>query len=82
MRENTVNIILAILMEKYFYGYETMITIIDRGKRLISIKDATIYTAFKPMEEDKWFESYWGNEQSDERRKYHRITQKLGQYIF
>lgn len=74
LRGNTETIILAILMEKDSYGYEIMKTIIERGKGLIDIKDATIYTAFKRMEKDKWIESYWGNEESGARRKYYKIT--------
>ncbi|MDD2496219.1 MAG: PadR family transcriptional regulator [Tissierellia bacterium] len=74
LRGNTETIILAILTEKDSYGYEIMKTIIERGKGLVDIKDATIYTAFKRMEKDKLIESYWGNEESGARRKYYRIT--------
>jgi PadR family transcriptional regulator PadR len=74
LRGNTETIILAILMENDSYGYEIMKTIIERGKGLIDIKDATVYTAFKRMEKDKLITSYWGNEESGARRKYYRIT--------
>ncbi len=74
LRGNTETIILAILTEKDSYGYEIMKTIIDRGKGLLDIKDATVYTAFKRMEKDKLIISYWGDEESGARRKYYRIT--------
>lgn len=76
LRGNTETIILAILMKKDSYGYEIMKTIIEHGKGLFSIKDATVYTAFKRMEKDELITSYWGNEDDGARRKYYRITQK------
>ena len=74
LRGNTETIILAILMENDSYGYEIMKTIIERGKGLIDIKDATVYTAFKRMEKDKLITSYWGTEESGARRKYFRMS--------
>ena len=43
---------------------------------MFSIKDATIYTAFKRMEKDRLISSYWGNEDGGARRKYYSITQE------
>lgn len=74
LRGNTETIILAILMKQDSYGYEIMKTIIEGGKGLFSIKDATVYTAFKRMEKDKLITSYWGDEDGSARRKYYRIT--------
>jgi DNA-binding PadR family transcriptional regulator len=76
LRGNTETIILAILIKKDSYGYEIMKTIIEGGKGLFSIKDATVYTAFKRMEKDKLITSYWGDEDGSARRKYYRITPK------
>lgn len=76
LRGNTETIILAILMQKDSYGYEMMKTIIDGGQGLFSIKDATVYTAFKRMEKDKLITSYWGDEDGGARRKYYSITPK------
>ncbi|HHZ14397.1 MAG: PadR family transcriptional regulator [Caldicoprobacterales bacterium] len=76
LRGNTETIILAILSKKDSYGYEIMKTIIDGGEGLFSIKDATIYTAFKRMEKDRLISSYWGNEDGGARRKYYSITQE------
>lgn len=76
LRGNTETIILAILIEKDSYGYEIMKTILERGEGLFSIKDATVYTAFKRMEKDKLITSYWGDGDGGARRKYYRITQK------
>lgn len=76
LRGNTETIILAILIEKDSYGYEIMKTIMEVGEGLFSIKDATIYTAFKRMEKDRLISSYWGNEDGGARRKYYKITKE------
>lgn len=76
LRGNTETIILAILKNNDSYGYEIMKTIIERGKGLINIKDATIYTAFKRMEKEELISTYWGDEDGGPRRKYYAITQK------
>ena len=76
LRGNTETIILAILKKKDSYGYEIMKTIIEGGKGLFSIKDATVYTAFKRMEKEQLITSYWGDEDGSARRKYYRITDK------
>jgi len=81
LRGNTETIILAILNKKDSYGYEIMKTIIEGGKGLFTIKDATVYTAFKRMEKNQLISSYWGNEDGGARRKYYTITDK-GQEVY
>lgn len=76
LRGNTETIILAILNKGDSYGYEIMKTIIEGGKGLFTIKDATVYTAFKRMEKEQLISSYWGDEEGGARRKYYRITEK------
>lgn len=53
-----------------------MKTIIEGGKGLFTIKDATVYTAFKRMEKEQLITSYWGDEEEGARRKYYQITEK------
>jgi PadR family transcriptional regulator PadR len=76
LRGNTETIILAILNKGDSYGYEIMKTIIEGGKGLFTIKDATVYTAFKRMEKEQLITSYWGDEEEGARRKYYQITEK------
>lgn len=76
LRGNTETIILAILNKGDSYGYEIMKTIIEGGKGLFTIKDATVYTAFKRMEKDELISSYWGDEDGGARRKYYKVTEK------
>lgn len=74
LRGHTETIILRILNESDNYGYEITKRIIDCGKGLIDVKDATIYTAFKRMEDDGYIETYWGDGANGARRKYYKIT--------
>lgn len=76
LRGHTETIILRILSEGDNYGYEITKRIIDGGKGLVDIKDATIYTAFKRMESDGYIETYWGDGAGGARRKYYRITER------
>lgn len=76
LRGHTDTIILRILSEGDSYGYEVGKKIIDAGEGLIDIKDATVYVAFKRMEEEGLITTYWGDEVGGARRKYYKITQK------
>lgn len=76
LRGHTETIILRILSEGDSYGYEISKTIIDGGEGIIDVKDATIYTAFKRMEEDGLLITYWGDGVGGARRRYYRITEK------
>lgn len=75
LRGHTETIILRILYEGDSYGYEITKRIVDGGRGKIDIKDATIYTAFKRMEDDGYIETYWGDGAGGARRKYYRITE-------
>lgn len=76
LRGHTETIILRILSEGDSYGYEISKTIIDGGEGIIDVKDATIYTAFKRMEEEGLLTTYWGDGVGGARRRYYRITDK------
>ena len=76
LRGHTETIILRILSEGDSYGYEISKSIIDSGEGVIDVKDATIYTAFKRMEEDGLLETYWGDGIGGARRRYYRITER------
>lgn len=76
LRGHTDTIILRILSEGDSYGYEVAKRIIEDGEGYIDIKDATIYIAFKRMEENGLITTYWGEGVEGARRKYYKITQK------
>ena len=74
IRGHTETIILAQLLGRDSYGYE-----INKAVRTISadryeLKEATLYTVFRRLEENGWIFSYWGSEATGARRRYYRIT--------
>ena len=74
IRGHTDTIILAHVMKKDSYGYEInkSIGVLSDGR--YELKEATLYTAFKRLEDMGCIASYWGDENSGERRKYYKIT--------
>ena len=71
LRGNTETIILSLLAEGDNYGYELNNQIVLRSGGLLELKEATLYTAFKRLEQQGAITSYWGDETSGARRKYY-----------
>ena len=74
IRGHTDTIILSHLMKKDSYGYEINKSIGELSNGRYELKEATLYTAFKRLEDAGWIASYWGDENSGARRKYYKIT--------
>lgn len=74
IRGHTDTIILALLREKDSYGYEINKTIVETSGGRYELKEATLYTAFKRLEDAGYISSYWGDQSTGARRKYYRIT--------
>lgn len=74
IRGHTEAIILARLLRGDSYGYEInkAVTRISGGK--LELKEATLYTAFRRLEQAGYVASYWGGETSGARRRYYTIT--------
>lgn len=74
IRGHTDAIILARLLRSDSYGYEInkVISILSSGK--FELKEATLYTAFKRLEEAGYITSYWGDSGAGARRRYYTIT--------
>lgn len=75
IRGHTETIILAALMDGDSYGYR-----INRSLNLLTngryeLKEATLYTAFRRLEENGFIRSYWGDESTGARRRYYAVTQ-------
>jgi len=75
IRGHTETIILAHLMKKDSYGYEINKQIKEKTNSQYELKEATMYSAFKRLEEISYITSYWGNEDQGARRKYYRISE-------
>lgn len=74
IRWHTDTIILSSLKEKDSYGYEInkKIKLCTDGK--YELNEATLYTAFKRLEDAGCISSYWGTEATNARRKYYHVT--------
>ncbi len=77
IRGHTETIILARLSQKDSYGYEINKAIQERTGGRFELKEATLYSAFRRLEEAGMIASYWGDEATGARRRYYSIT-KLG----
>ncbi len=74
IRGHTDTIILASLMAEDSYGYRISRMISKKTDGLFEMKEATLYTAFKRLEELGYISSYWGEEGTGARRRYYAIT--------
>lgn len=74
IRGHTDTIILAALMNGDNYGYKINRTVYTLTSGKYELKEATLYTAFKRLEEAGFISSYWGDEDSGARRRYYTIT--------
>ena len=75
LRGYTDAIILRRLAEKDSYGYEINKEVVRISGGAVSLKEATLYTAFRRMEQEGLIVSYWGDELSGARRRYYRLTE-------
>ena len=74
IRGLTDAVILARLRRGDSYGYEINKTIVSLSDRRFELKEATLYTAFKRLEEQGLITSYWGDSGVGARRRYYSIT--------
>lgn len=81
IRGHTDTIILAKLMERDSYGYEINKAVYNASNQLYELKEATLYTAFKRLEDAGCISSYWGDQSTGARRKYYTITE-LGKQTY
>lgn len=75
LRSHTDTIILTQLMRGDNYGYEINKNIQQCTGGAYGFKEATLYTAFKRLEQSGLITSYWGeNDGPGARRRYYAIT--------
>jgi len=74
IRGHTDTIILARLIGGDNYGYEINKSIQQRTNGKYELKEATLYTAFRRLEQAGCISSYWGDEQTGARRRYYKIS--------
>lgn len=76
LRGLTDTIILAQLEESDSYGYQINKNISELSGNDFELKEATLYTSFRRLEESGCITSYWGDENSGARRRYYSITEE------
>ena len=74
IRGHTDAIILARLLKSDSYGYEINKIISTLSDGRFELKEATLYTAFRRLEESGYITSYWGDSGAGARRRYYTIT--------
>ena len=74
IRGHTDAVILARLTRGDSYGYELNKVISTLSDRRFELKEATLYTAFKRLEDQGFITSYWGDSGAGARRRYYSIT--------
>jgi len=74
IRGHTEAIILACLMQGDNYGYEINKSIHQQTGGKYELKEATLYSAFRRLEQSGSIISYWGDENTGARRRYYSIT--------
>lgn len=74
LRGHTETIILANLLEHDSYGYQINKEIMSKTDNRYELKEATLYSAFRRLEQAGFISTYWGDETTGARRRYYRIT--------
>lgn len=76
LRGNTDTMVLRLLAEGDRYGYEIVKLVAERSSGEYELKEATMYSSVRRLENDGDITWYWGDESQGGRRKYFRITDK------
>ena len=76
LRGLTDTIILERLNQSDRYGYQINKAIRECSGEKMELKEATLYTSFRRLEDGALILSYWGDENSGARRRYYSITEK------
>ncbi len=74
IRGHIDTIIMARLLKGDTYGYEINKELRLRTNGMFEIKEATLYTAFRRLEESGYIDSYWGPNEGGARRRYYHLT--------
>lgn len=76
LRGHTDTILLGRLCQGDSYGYELNKGIVQQTGGALEFKEATLYTAFRRLEEAGLITSYWGDETTGARRRYYAVTEE------
>ena len=74
IRGHTDTIILSHLLQGDTYGYQINKAFDQKTDHQYELKEPTLYTAFRRLEQAGYIYSYWGDETTGARRRYYSIT--------
>lgn len=74
IRGHTETIILSHLLNGDSYGYQINKRIMEKTQGRYELKEATLYSVFRRLEQEEYIVSYWGDETTGARRRYYSIT--------
>ena len=75
------SIILAVLQDRDKYGYEIIDEILNGTDGKLSIKQPSLYSSLKRMEEQSLISSYWRDSDIGGRRHYYHLTDLGKKYL-
>lgn len=81
LRGHTDAIILSLLEKEDSYGYHINHQIDQISNHKFMLTEATLYTAFKRLENAGYINSYWKDGKNNLRRKYYSITKSGREYL-
>ena len=81
LRGYTDTIIMRQLAAGDGYGYGISRDVAEKREGMVMMKEATLYTAFRRLEENGYIRSYWGDETTGARRRYYHLTPE-GQKVY
>lgn len=76
LRGHTEAIILSHLLEQDSYGYQINKDIMKKTENRYELKEATLYSAFRRLEQAGCIRTYWGDGNVGARRRYYAITEQ------
>ena len=68
-------LILSIIKKEDSYGYQINKDIMKKTDNKYELKEATLYSAFRRLEQSGYIRTYWGDETVGARRRYYAITE-------
>ena len=76
LRGYTDAVILRRLTDEDGYGYQISKEVNNISGGRLELKEATLYTAFRRLENAGCIRSYWGDEMVGARRRYYSLTEE------
>jgi PadR family transcriptional regulator PadR len=81
LRGHTDTMILKLLLDGDKYGYQITKLIQSNSNGEYELREATMYSSLKRLENEGGIVPYWGDESQGGRRKYYRITE-IGKQLY